>query len=154
MPSFSERSRAELETAHPDLQKIANEAIKTFDFSVIHGHRDETAQNRLFPKHTKIRWPMSKHNSKPSNAIDVVPYISGVGGLSGSPKQISDLVLKWNVSRAKVEQELWWTYGRLHQLFLHIAQANHISIRGGADWDQDDRLLDERFIDAGHFELI
>jgi hypothetical protein len=64
------------------------------------------------------------------------------------------LVLKWNVSRAKVEQELWWTYGRLHQLFLHIAQANHISIRGGADWDQDDRLLDERFIDAGHFELI
>jgi peptidoglycan L-alanyl-D-glutamate endopeptidase CwlK len=154
MPLFSDRSRAELDTCHPNLRMIALEAIQTYDFSVIHGHRTETQQNKLFPKYTKVKWPNSKHNSQPSMAIDVVPYVKGIGGLTGSPKQISDLVLEWNVSRAKVEQELWWSYGRLHQLFIHIAQAHCIAIRGGADWDQDGRLLDERFIDAGHFELL
>lgn len=154
MPSFSARSKKALETCHPDLQLIANEAIQVYDFTVIFGHRTEEQQNKLYPKFTKVKWPDSKHNKDPSEAIDVVPYVKGIGALTGSRKQIHDLMLRFNKSQARIEQELWWQFGRLAAYFDQAARRNDISIRCGADWNSDGRLLDERFVDAGHFELV
>jgi len=49
--------------------------IKKTDFSVICGHRDANAQNLAYTQgHSKLKWPNSKHNKTPSEAVDIVPY--------------------------------------------------------------------------------
>lgn len=75
MPSFSQRSLDYLESCHPNLQKVAHEAIKHFDFAVICGHRGKAAQDKAFAeKKSKVKWPDSKHNKTPSMAMDCVPH--------------------------------------------------------------------------------
>ena len=78
MPSFGTRSTSNLITCDQKLQDVLNEAIKHFDFSIIWGHRGMEEQNRIFDKgYSKLRWPMSRHNTRPSRAFDVVPYPDG-----------------------------------------------------------------------------
>lgn len=75
MPKLSAKSKAKLATCHPDLQKVCNELIKTFDFSVAEGHRGKAAQDDAYQRRaSKLKWPNSKHNSKPSQAVDIWPY--------------------------------------------------------------------------------
>ncbi len=75
MPHFGARSRKNLATCHSDLQRVAAEAIKYFDFTVIEGHRTQSEQEKAFNAGTsKLHWPKSKHNSNPSLAMDCVPY--------------------------------------------------------------------------------
>jgi len=75
MPTFSERSLANLRECHPDLQRVAHEAIKHFDFAVICGHRNKAGQDKAFAeKKSKLRWPNSKHNKVPAMAFDAVPH--------------------------------------------------------------------------------
>jgi hypothetical protein len=63
-----------LEQCHPDLRKVAREAIKHFDFKVICGHRGKAAQDQAVATgKSKAKWPTSKHNATPSNAFDAVP---------------------------------------------------------------------------------
>jgi peptidoglycan L-alanyl-D-glutamate endopeptidase CwlK len=74
MPSFSQSSIKFLNECHPDLRKVAHEAIKTFDFKVICGHRSKAAQDKAYAeKKSKAKFPHSKHNKKPSMAFDAVP---------------------------------------------------------------------------------
>jgi peptidoglycan L-alanyl-D-glutamate endopeptidase CwlK len=71
---LSPRSLKNLEQCHPDLQKIAHEAIKEFDFVVICGFRGEAEQNRAYREgKSKLRWPKSKHNKTPAMAFDACP---------------------------------------------------------------------------------
>jgi peptidoglycan L-alanyl-D-glutamate endopeptidase CwlK len=74
MPHLSPSSLKYLAECHPDLQKVAKECIKTFDFRVICGHRGKAEQDRVVREgKSKAKWPTSKHNSKPSRAFDAVP---------------------------------------------------------------------------------
>ena len=58
-----------------DLQHVAAEAIKHFDFAVICGHRGREEQEEAFRRGlSRLRWPKSRHNSNPSTAMDCVPY--------------------------------------------------------------------------------
>lgn len=78
MPSFGPTSRRHLETLDPELQDVLNEAINHYDFSIIDGHRDMERQNHYFHEGaSKVRWPNSRHNTFPSQAVDVVPYPGG-----------------------------------------------------------------------------
>lgn len=75
MPKFSKRSLNNLAQCHPNLQKIAHEAIKEFNFVVICGHRNKADQNKAFDGgFSKVRWPNSKHNKTPARAFDACPY--------------------------------------------------------------------------------
>ena len=48
------------------------------DFSVICGHRTEAEQNDAHARGaSKLKWPKSRHNSYPSMACDVAPYVGG-----------------------------------------------------------------------------
>ena len=62
---FSSRSLERLRTCHADLVLLMTEAIADpdcpSDFSVLEG----------------LRWPQSRHNSTPSMAVDVAPYVDG-----------------------------------------------------------------------------
>jgi peptidoglycan L-alanyl-D-glutamate endopeptidase CwlK len=75
MYKFSKRSLSNLATCHPLLQALAQEAIKTFDFTVIEGHRNKAKQMEAYANKTsKLKWPRSKHNKMPSEAFDAIPY--------------------------------------------------------------------------------
>ena len=70
-----------LDTAHPKLQRLIREVDKrlskrrVIDLTVVCGHRGQADQEKAFAegKSTK-HWPESKHNTLPSNAVDVAPY--------------------------------------------------------------------------------
>jgi peptidoglycan L-alanyl-D-glutamate endopeptidase CwlK len=75
MPNFSRRSREKLDTCHPVLRHICEDAIKIMDFSVICGERGEEEQNRLQAEgRSHAVYGESKHNLSPSEAVDIAPY--------------------------------------------------------------------------------
>ena len=75
MAKFGSKSKERLSTCHESLQKVFNEVIKYVDCSVLEGHRDERRQEKLFEEgKTKVHYPMGKHNSYPSRAVDITPY--------------------------------------------------------------------------------
>src|ERR1051325_6998817 len=74
MPKFSLSSFSKLSTCHIDLQVLFYEVIKTFDCTVLEGYRDQASQEKAFmDRKTTLQWPNGKHNSNPSNAVDVTP---------------------------------------------------------------------------------
>lgn len=75
MPKFSKLSKERLATAHPDLQRLFNEVIKDVDCTVLYGHRGKKEQDDAYARgNSGLQWPNSKHNKKPSLAVDVVPW--------------------------------------------------------------------------------
>ncbi len=110
---FGKNSKEKLETCHPTLQQVMNEAIKTspIDFAIVCGHRGKEEQNEAFrTEKSKLQWPKGNHNAMPSNAVDVVPY----------PKYY------------KSSQEEW------RMMNNHIrATANRLGVklRWGGDWN-------------------
>lgn len=75
MPRFSSKSLSKLSTCHIDLQVLFFEVIKMIDCTVLEGHRGQVEQEAAFAAgNSKLHYPDGKHNSMPSNAIDVSPY--------------------------------------------------------------------------------
>ena len=68
------KSLSKLKECHPNLIKLINHVDTYYPVQVICGHRNEADQNKAFAeKKSKLKWPKSKHNKKPSLAVDVVP---------------------------------------------------------------------------------
>jgi peptidoglycan L-alanyl-D-glutamate endopeptidase CwlK len=75
MPYFSEKSEMRLAQCDPRLQSILRTVIQDYDFSVLCGYRSEIEQNAAYANgNSKLRFPKSKHNIKPSLAVDIAPY--------------------------------------------------------------------------------
>ena len=142
MPKFSEASRLLLCQCHPDLQIIADTAIKFFDFTILDSTIRTNEQQEQFFKEGKSKTLNSKHlkkyfedyNKDYSRAFDFAPY-----------------PIKW-------EDRERFCY--LAGVFLGIAEIlynrNEIKhmIRWGGDWDNDRTTKDESFSDIPHIELI
>lgn len=134
MPKFSRRSTERLASSHPDLQTIFDVVVAHFDCSVLCGHRGEAEQNQMVADgRSKLSWPHSKHNSRPSMAVDVAPY-----------------PIDWR------DMKRWYLFGgyvlaTARQLYGD-GQIEHL-VRWGGDWDLDTDLSDQRFNDLPHFEL-
>lgn len=66
---------ARLKTCHVDLQRIVRRVHRErMAVMVICGHRGEREQEDAFKRGTsKLRWPRSRHNSYPSQAVDLAP---------------------------------------------------------------------------------
>lgn len=127
--SFSRRSERKLAFAHSDLQRLAREAIKVVDFSVLWTWRSDDLQEDLFDLGlTKKKGGKSKHNKKPSDAMDLAPF-----------------PIDW------VDRERFCYFAGI---LKGIAAQMEIKIRWGGDWDQDNKTLDETFSDMCHFELM
>jgi len=124
-------SKENLATVDERLVAVANLALQVLDHSVIQGHRGEEEQNRYFDKGTsKLRFPLGRHNSLPSLAIDIQPY----------PYPSSQTSLREALSR-------------LAGVYQGIAAQSGINIRWGGDWDMDTQTKDNKFDDLVHFEL-
>lgn len=130
--NFGYGSLKQLETCHPLLQKVLNEASKTANFTILCGHRNEADQNKAFRQgKSKKQWPDGDHNKLPSEAADVIAYDK-----DGMP---------------------WKDQVRFGVLIGHIQSAAirlGIKIRCGLDWDMDGKSADETFKDLGHIELV
>ena len=128
MPRFGKRSRGNLATCDERLQKVFNEVIKNVDCSVIEGHRSKERQNKLYDEgKTKVRYPNGRHNAKPSNAADVVPY-----------------PIDWE------DRERFHLFAGY---VLGVARGMGITLRWGGDWNMNFEVDDNKFDDFPHFEL-
>lgn len=133
MPSFGKESTKQLKTCHPKLRILFNEVVKNYNCTVLQGHRSEDEQNEYYRTgRSKLKYPESKHNHLPSLAVDVVPYFK-------NPPHI-----RWN-DRIKFYHFAGYVKG--------ISDRLHIQIRFGGNWDMDDELHDQIFMDLSHFEL-
>ena len=119
MGKFSDRSLVKLEQCHPDIIKLFMEVVTGFDCTVVEGHRDEDRQKELFELgKTQLLWPNSKHNKKPSEGIDMVPY-----------------PVDWE------DRERFLFFGGY---VMGKADSMKIGLRWGGGWDRDTQVRGER----------
>ena len=129
MAKFGSKSKQKLATSDKKLQKVFNEVIKYVDCSVLEGHRDERRQERLFSEgKTKVHYPMGRHNTKPSRAVDVTPY-----------------PVDW------VDRERQTLFAGM---VIGLAIRMGFNIRWGGDWNRNFKVNDNKFDDFPHFELV
>lgn len=128
MPQFGKKSKEQLATCHPALQRLFNEVIKHHDCTIIEGHRSNENQIKAFNSGKSKIKSGGKHNQIPSLAIDATPW-----------------PIDWN-DKARFYHFAGKVQG--------IAQMMHIKLRWGGDWDCDNNLKDQRFFDLPHFELL
>ena len=136
MPKFSQESFTKLSTCHIDLQVIFFEVIKNFDCTVLQGYRDEIDQHRAFLSgNSQLDWPNGKHNTQPSNAVDVasypIPNWSNTGDFIFFGGYVMGIA------------EMLFTQGKITH-----------KIRYGGDWSRNNKVTDESFKDYLHFEII
>ena len=131
---FGNRSKQALARVHPDLVKLCNKVLELeiFDFGITCGYRGQDAQNQLyFEGRSRVKWPDSKHNKDPSEAIDFVLYINGE--------------VNWDDTNA------WYM---AIGVFRAVAIMLDIEIRAGGDWSGDFSTQDQTFFDLTHIELV
>ena len=128
MPVFSERSLRLLSTADKRLQALFEEVVKTYDCTVLCGHRGKEDQEEAYRGgKSKVLWPFSKHNRLPSLAVDVVPW-----------------PIDWEDTR-----RLYHFAGYVQR----VADELGIAVRWGGDFNQDGHLGNDRFVDGPHWEI-
>jgi peptidoglycan L-alanyl-D-glutamate endopeptidase CwlK len=154
MNKFGEASLERLGQCNDRIQLVCYKAILVADFAVITGHRNKEAQNKLYPKYTRVKWPDSKHNKNPSQAIDVAPYIEPYGTIYGSKADVKKIMKLSNVSEKAANAFIIKAYSRLIGIMEGIAAENDVEIRVGLDWDGDMDMLDQTFHDLGHWETV
>jgi hypothetical protein len=82
-------------------------------------------------KRSKVQWPDGKHNTMPSEAVDVQPY--------PYPEKESTL-----------REDLSYIAG----LFIAFGRAEGVVLRWGGDWDKDGETADNKFDDLFHIEIV
>ncbi len=127
---FSERSASRLATCDKRLQDLFNAVIADgHDCTIIEGHRGQEAQDEAFRTgRSKKRWPTGKHNSLPSQAVDVMPY------------------------------PIDWANRAQHIAFAKVvfakAEEMGIKVRWGGDFNMDGDWTNDGLIDRPHWELL
>lgn len=138
MFEFGKASTERLESCDKRLQAVCGTALGygVMDFSIIDGHRSVQEQQRLF-REGKSQLDgvnrKSKHNHKPSLAVDVLPYPHKVNGVN-----------VWNDKQR---------FAVLAGLLMAAASEHGVELRWGGDWDGDGNNADSNFHDMPHFEL-
>jgi len=159
MYSFGRGSSLRREGLCVELQETADAAIKIIDFSIVCGIRFQDKQDLAFKNGTShLKWPESKHNittARPlAEAIDIWPYIPPFGALSGHPAQIARIALIYNIDVQRAQEFVYEAFARLAGVFQACAiMKGHKTIWGG-DWNNNGNLLDQKFNDLPHHELV
>ena len=130
MPNFGSKSIQRLNTLDNGLKLVLKEAIKHIDFSILQGHRGNDEQDELYAEgKSQLKGGQSKHNTYPSQAVDIAPY----------PYPSND---------EKGLNQIYYLAGYI----MGLAKQMGVSLRSGADWDMDNDVRDTKFVDAFHFE--
>lgn len=148
MYSFGKKSLEQLNTCHPDIQKILYRLIKFYDFSILEGLRTTQRQQELyFDGKSTLNGidKLSKHQGRDSSgvsyAVDIMPWKKASNAFSGHEKDDRRFYMMMGMVKAISEQLI------AEGLITH-------KVRFGLDWDNDDTFRDQNFDDLPHFELI
>ena len=146
MPHYSKQSEERLSTCHPDIQNVFHRVIETFDHSILCGERGKEEQNKaVADKRSTTPWPGSRHNRKPSYAVDAMPF----------PYSWRDLEGK---NGSFVQQKALLRCGMFIGYVIRTAEemfaAGEITapLASGVDWDGDWNVAEHSFIDVPHFQ--
>ena len=151
---FGVTSQARLAELHPDLQLIMNETLDIMDISIAVGFRDKAEQEAAFNAgNSKVHFPNSKHNTKPSLAVDVYPCVFGIKALMGTPSQITQIMTMFKCSKAQANDYVRKEIYAMQRIIKGVANKHDIKIVWGGDWDNDGNIYNNSFDDLGHFEL-
>ena len=154
MASFGKRSTKRLETCHPHLRLVLDEAIRYVDFTILEGWRSEDRQNEMLETGmSTLAWPKSKHN-RVATAEDVE---EGLAPNEGAPLSRAVDVAMYHKDLPHVRWDLRGEFYMLGGLIRGIGAMvlpNGWVIRLGADWDRDGHTTDQTFMDLPHVELI
>ena len=125
---YSQKSRDILSTVDIRLQQLFHKVIEVVDIRIVEGIRTLERQKELVAT-GKSKTMNSKHLK--GHAIDFVPMKDG-----GISYNINDCVFVAGIIK-----------GIASQMNLNC------KIRLGADWDNDNIVSDEKFLDAVHIEI-
>lgn len=134
MASHGKASSEELATCHKDLIELFSEVVKTYDNTILEGHRVMERQKELY-RTKKSKTLGSRHLTLPSEAVDVSPY---------------PIPSKWGEGDFKVLAQFYHFAGYVKAK----ADSLGIEVRWGGDWDGDDLFNDQNFDDLVHWELV
>ena len=133
--SFGKKSERCLSECDVPLQLIARRGLSLdlMDFAIIEGRRSNELQHQYFVEgRSKVDTGDlgAKHNRKPSEAFDAVPFINGE--------------MSWNKLHCCV----------LAGILLAVAKEFGYELRWGGNWDMDgEPITDQDFQDLVHFEV-
>ena len=129
MAYYGERSERRLVTVKEELQRVCRSVIQYYDHTIIRGYSGEVEQNDIFSRGFSMKeFPDSKHNTNPSDAVDLAPY-----------------PIDWNdINR----------FILLAGMMLQSGFLLGIPLRWGGDWNRNMVMKDQKFMDWGHFELV
>lgn len=139
MYHFSPQSLKKLNECNDIIQKIMFDVIQIIDITVLEGFRNEEKQNEMFRNgKSNLEWPNSKHNSNPSQAIDIAPY----------PIIWPD-PLKYPGTWQKHLARFYYLGG----IVIAMGRTYGVKIRWGGDWNMNNSFTDQTFDDLVHFEI-
>lgn len=114
-----------LDTVHEDLRKVVEEASKYMDIIVVCGYRSKEEQDKAFASgNSKVRFPNSKHNVMPSNAVDCAPC---------------------NKTGTSINWMLTTDFKKMGKILKAAAIKLGVEVEWGGDW--------KKFKDYPHLEL-
>lgn len=125
MNKFGKQSLARLEGVDPRLRALAFEVLEVHDCSIIYGLRTVAEQRQLVAEGLS-KTMNSKHLT--GRAIDIAPY-----------------PIDWEDTN-----QFMFFAGHM----MMAAKMLGIRIRWGGDWDGDNDLDDQTFMDLVHFEVL
>lgn len=132
---YGATSEQRLATCHPDIIKAmrAALALQVVDITILVGHRGQEEQDRAFADgKSEKRWPDSRHNSTPSEAVDAAPVFA------------DGRRIPWD------DKSTWMMFGGL---VIAAAAGQGVRLRWGGDFNGNWSCADQKFIDMPHFEL-
>lgn len=143
MPRYSRQSTDKLGTCHIDLIKIFTDVIFVRDCTIVEGHRGQIRQDELYYSNmSRVKFPDGKHNSFPSEAVDVMEYFPERPHIHWADLDAIEDFANFVLATAET------LYAR--------GEITHL-LRWGADWDMDgvrvDKDPNETFFDGPHYEL-
>lgn len=137
MPYFGKRSLERLGTCHPSIKYVLQAAIHHYDFTIICGHRSKAEQDAAYysnPQRSQVKWPNSRHNIFPSQAVDIAP---------------------WYPTEPHIRWDRKYEFIYLAGIIVGIADEKGVPLRWGGNWDLDMELItDQHLVDLPHIELI
>ncbi|EOV8094079.1 TPA: M15 family metallopeptidase [Vibrio parahaemolyticus] len=135
--ALSKSSQKQLVSCNDPINDVVNFVLDFIDVGVVYGHRGKAIQDKLFADGaSKLKYPKSKHNAYPSNAVDLIVYVKGIGYID-----------------EKTSRKYRDYYAFLAGLIAGYCHKQGYSFRWGGDWDVDRNLDDQTFDDLMHFEI-
>ncbi len=166
--ALGKKSRDSLKGVHSDLKRLAYEmsrvvdaekkrrgGVYKFDFSVRDGVRGETAQAKAFKSgNSKVTYPSSKHNNKPSEAIHFRPYPVRWPQKPEFQPHSSVIMVKQYKKQMKIYGKQLGRFYQLAGFVQAVATSLNIKVRWGGDWNRDGDIMDQNFDDLAHWEVV